>query len=178
MRSVKAALALVVLIGGLLLGGSIALAQTTPAGGAVQIMGVPAMNGGGHVLVTGAVGDYGQSYSVNKSGQSDQKGNYKLLKLQKGSILINTKQLSAALNNNNVGPTTWNNTTCSGTFAVTEPVPVVSGTKLYAGATGSLNVTVTFGIVLPLTKGKCNQNANPTSGGQVGTISGTGTLSF
>ena len=178
MRNVKAALAFVVLLGGLVLGSSVALAQTTPTGGAVQVLGIPNNNGGGHVVLTGAVGDYGSSASVNKSGQTDQKGNYKLLKLQKGSILINVNQLNTALNNNNAPPTTWNNSTCSGTFVVTAPVPVVSGTKLYTGVTGSVNITVQFSFVLPLTKGKCNQNANPTSGGQSGVIMGTGTVSF
>jgi hypothetical protein len=164
-----------VLVGALLLGSGAALGQT-PSGGAVQVWGTPGNNGGGSVLFTGAVADSGKSASVNSSAKPDKKGNYKLFTLKKGTILINGTQINAALNN--ASPTEFNSTTCSGSFTATAPVPIVSGTKLYAGISGTVNVTVTFAVVLPLTKGTCNMNTNANPIAQYGSIAGTGTVSF
>ena len=164
-----------VLVGALLLGSGAALGQT-PSGGAVQVWGTPGNNGGGSVLFTGAIADSGKSASVNASGEPTKNGNYKLLKLKKGTILINGTQLNAALNN--ASPTEFNSTTCSGSFTATAPVPIVSGTKAYAGISGTANITVTFAVVLPLTKGTCNTNTNANPIAQYGSIAGTGTVSF
>jgi len=166
-----------VLVGALLLGSGAALGQT-PSGGAVQVWGTPGNNGGGSVLFTGAVADSGKSANANSSGKPSKKGTYKLLTLKNGTILLNTTQLGKDLNNPNTPPTTFNSTTCSGSFAVTDPVPILSGTKAYAGISGTVNVTVTFAIVLPLTKGKCNTNTNANPIASYGSISGTGTVSF
>jgi hypothetical protein len=127
-------------------------------------------------VLTGAIADSGTSATVNSSGKPTKNGKYKLLVLKKGTILLNTTQLNAAVNNAN--PTTFNSTTCSGSFAGTAPVPTVSGTKAYAGISGSVNITVTFAIVLPLTKGKCNTNTNANPIAQYGSVSGSGTVSF
>jgi hypothetical protein len=70
-------------------------------------------------------------------------------------------------------------TTCSGYFPVTAPVPVVKGTKAYKGISGSVSVTLTFAVVIPLQKGKCNlSNSGPNPSAQYGSIAGTGTVSF
>jgi hypothetical protein len=140
------------------------------------VWGTPANNGGGSVLFTGAIADSGKSVSVNVSGKPSKNGKYKLLKLKKGAILINTAQLNTALNN--ASPTEFNSTTCSGSFAATATVPIVSGTEAYAGISGTANITVTFAIVLPLTNGKCNMNTNANPIAQYGSIVGTGTVSF
>ena len=58
---------------------------------------------------------------------------------------------------------------------VTDPVPVVSGTKAYAGISGTANITITFAIVLPLTNGKCNTNTKANPIAQYGAITGSGT---
>ena len=157
------------------MGEGIASAQPS-SGGAVQVWGTPSNGGGGPVVFTGAIADSGKSLSVNSSGKADKKGNYKLLELKKGSILINGTELNTALNN--ASPSAFNSTTCSGSFAATAPVPIVSGTKAYAGVSGSVNVTVTFAVVLPLTNGKCNMNTNANPIAQYGSIAGTGTVSF
>jgi hypothetical protein len=175
MRVAKTAVGVAVL-GSLLFSGASAFGATAPAGGTIQVWGTPNNNGGGAVVLTGAIADSGKSLSVNSAGKPSKKGTYKLLALKKGSILINVTQLNAALNNAN--PTTFNSTTCSGAFAATEPVPVVSGTKAYAGISGTVNITVTFAIVLPLTNGKCNTNTNANPIAQYGAIAGTGTVSF
>ena len=44
--------------------------------------------------------------------------------------------------------------------------------------TGTVKVTVTFAVVLPLPKGKCNPNTNANPIADYGSIIGTGTVSF
>jgi hypothetical protein len=171
----KAGLAAPVLLGGLFVGGAAAIGAS-PSGGTIQVWGTPANNGGGAVLVTGAVGDSGHSGNTNSSGTPSKKGTYTLLTLKKGTILLNTTQLLQATNNNSTPPTSMNSTTCSATFVVTDPVPVVSGTKAYAGVSGTINVTVSFAFIVPMKNGKCNFNANPI--GQYGSILGSGSVSF
>lgn len=176
LRVIKAAVALPVLLGGLFLGGMSALGAS-PSGGAIQVWGTPTNGGGGPVVLTGAIGDSGTSANANSSGTPSKNGTFKLLKLKKGTILLNTTQLNKE-NNANTPPTTFNSTTCSGTFVVTAPVPVVGGSKAYAGITGTVTVSVTFAIVLPLTKGKCNMNTNANPIAMYGSVSGSGTVSF
>ena len=156
--------------------GGVSALGASPSGGAIQVWGTPAMNGGGAVVVTGAVGDFGKSANANSSGAPSKKGTYKLLSLKKGTILLNTTQLGKDVNNNNLPPTSSNSTNCSATFVITDPVPVVSGTKAYAGISGTVNVTITFALVGPMKNGTCNMNANPIA--QYGSISGSGTVSF
>lgn len=176
-RTVQASLGIAVL-GSLLFVSTPAFAITDPAGGAIEVWGTPSLSsgGGGTIVLTGAIADSGKSVNVNSASKPDKKGGYKLLELKKGDILLNGTQISGALNS--AAPTDFNSTTCSGSFTATAPVPIVSGTKAYAGITGTTNITVTFAIVLPLTKGKCNPNtnANPIAG--YGSIAGTGTVSF
>jgi hypothetical protein len=174
-RIVKVGIAAVTLPVGLFAGGAAAFGQSTP-GGAVQVWGTTGNGGGGTVLLTGAVGDSGKASSVNASGTADKKGAYKLLTLKKGTILLNGTQLNAATNDPNTPPTSMNSTNCSATFVATEPVPVVSGTKAYAGISGSVNITVSFAFIEPMKNGKCNFNANPIA--QYGSIAGSGTVSF
>jgi len=175
-RVVKAALALPVLLGGLSLGGAAALGAS-PSGGAVQVWVTPTNTGsGGKVLITGVVGDFGTSQKANSSGQPSKNGNYQKLLLKKGTILVNSTQFNAGLNNTNPP---LNNTNCSTTFTFSAPVPIVSGTGAYMGITGSFNLTAQFGAILPKTKsGSCNasNNANPVA--QYTSVIGSGTVSF
>jgi hypothetical protein len=154
-------------------------ASSTPAGGAIQVWGTPASNGGGTTLITGAVADSGTSAHANSSGDPSKKGTYTLLVLKKGTILVNTTQLNKDENNASPTASTFNMTTCSGYIPVTAPVPVVKGTKAYKGISGSVSVTLTFAFVIPLEKGKCNlSNNGPNPSAQYGSIAGTGTVSF
>jgi hypothetical protein len=175
LQAIKAAVALPVLLGGLFLGGVSALGAS-PSGGAVQVWGTPANGGGGPVVLTGAIGDFGKSANANSSGTPSKNGTYKLLNLKKGTILLNTTQLGKDVNNNNTPPTSSNSTTCSATFVITDPVPIAGGSKAYAGISGTLNITISFAIVGPMKNGKCNMNANPIA--MYGSISGSGTVSF
>jgi len=175
MRVAKTALGAAVLCGGLLFGGAAAFAQT-PSGGAIQVWATATPNGGGSVLLTGAIADSGKSANVNSSGKPTKNGSYTLLELKKGTILLNSTQLDTAMNNAN--PTSFNTTTCSGSLAGTEPVPIVSGTKAYAGISGTVNVTLTIALILPLTNGKCDMSTNANPVAQYGSVTGSGTVSL
>ncbi len=177
MRVAKSALGVAVLCGGLLFGGAAAFGQTR-SGGAIQVWGTPANNGGrggAFILFTGAVADSGKGTPANASGKPVKKGAFNLVVLKKGTILLDPTQLRAGINN--TSPTPFDSTTCSGVYAATAPVPIVSGTKAYAGISGTANVTLTMAAVLQLTNGKCDMN-NPNTIAQYGSIVGSGTVSF
>jgi hypothetical protein len=155
-----------------------ALGAAARTGGAVQVFVTPSANGGsggGTFLITGAIADYGKTVKVNSAGKADKKGTDSDLVLKKGTILVDVAQVNTAINNAN--PTNYDATTCSASFVVTAPVPIISGTKAYVGISGSVNVTETLAFILPFTKsGKCNTNANPVDAWA--TVTGAGTVSF
>ena len=162
---------------GSLLFSSPAFGAAAPTGGAIQVFVTPTATGGGGgtVLITGAIADYGKTVKSNSAGKADKKGTDSDLVLKKGTILVDVAQVNAAINNAN--PTEYDATTCSASFVVTAPVPIVSGTKAYAGISGSVTVTETLAFILPFTKsGKCNTNANPVDAWA--TVTGAGTVSF
>jgi hypothetical protein len=179
-RLIKAAVAGLALGGGVLIGG--AADAATPVSGPTQLWAsLGAGNGNGFkVIFTGAVGDSGVSYGATANGKRTSKQNpgYRLFILKKGTIFFNTQKIDAASNNNSAPPTTANATTCSATFVVTDPVTAISGTKAYAGITGTMNVTISYAFVQPLTKGKCNMNSNAQPSAAIGMVTGTGTLSY
>ena len=179
-RLIKAVAGLLVLAGCLSLGGATANGAT-PVSGAVQLWGN--LGGGGSsfkAVFTGAIGDSGLSIGATAQGKPSKKQNpgYRLFILKKGTIFFNTKQIDAAQSNNNAPPTTENNTTCSFTFVTTDPATIISGTKAYAGITGSLNVTISFAAVLPLKNGKCNPNTNANPTATIGSVTANGTVSY
>ena len=178
LRVAKTALGAIVL-GSVLLSGASTLAAATPAGGTLKVFITPSTSGkgGGTALLTGAVGDYGKSNKANSAGKPDKNGKYNQLVLKKGTILVDRRQLVAA--QNSAQPTDFNSATCSASLAVTAPVPIVSGTKAYAGITGSVTVTETVAFIGPLTKsGQCDTSANANPVAEWGTVLGSGTVSF
>lgn len=179
-RFIKAVAGLLVLAGGLSLGAATASAAT-PVSGQAQLWGSLSNGGSGFkALFTGAIGDSGLSISATAQGKPSKKQNtgYRLFVLKKGTIFFNTKQIDAAENNNNTPPTTQNSTTCSFTFVTTDPVTIISGTKAYAGITGSFNVTISYAAVLPLKNGKCNPNGNANPTATIGSVTATGMVSY
>ncbi len=73
--------------------------------------------------------------------------------------------------------------TCSFTFIGTGPVTLFNGTGLYAGVSGTVNVTITFAGVSPFFasgphKGTCNMSNNAPTFGQYSSITGVGTVKF
>jgi hypothetical protein len=181
MRLAKTALGLAVL-GSLLLSGASAFGATTPTGGTINVFVTPTLNGSeGTIVITGAIGDYGKTVNANSAGKPAKKGSYELLDLKKGTILVNATQFNAATNN---ASPTFSAVTCSGSFLASAPAQIVSGTKAYAGITGSVTLTATYGFVGPFfksgsKKGQCNTSNNaPTPPGFFVSITGSGTVSF
>lgn len=162
------------------IGAAVAVATTsTPPGGSFRVFGVSAgTGGGGTVLITGAIGDHGKTQSVTKAGKVSSNGNYVRLTMTRGNILLNAAKLNAAVGHA-FGLTKFNSTTCSFSVSVSSSLPIVSGTGLYATASGSAHVTISAGFLAPrLKNGKCNESnsAAPTASQQI--VSGTGTVSF
>jgi hypothetical protein len=162
------------------IGAAVAAATTsTPAGGTFHVFGVSSgQGGGGKVLITGAIGDHGKSQSVTKTGKPSSNGSYVKLAMTQGNIMLNQSKLKAAVNHafNNV---VVNPSTCSTAVSASGTLPIVSGTGLYATASGSAHITVSVGFIFPrLTSGKCNESnsATPTASQQI--VYGTGTVSF
>jgi hypothetical protein len=181
LRIAKTALGVAVL-GSLLFSGASAFGASAPAGGTIKVFVTPTGNGsGGTIVITGAVGDYGKTFNANSAGKPEKKGGYEQLVLKKGTILVNGTQFNAATNN--ASPTDLSAVTCSGTVVASAPAPIVSGTKAYAGITGSVTLTATYGFVGPFytsgsKKGQCNTSGNGTPPGFFASITGSGTVSF
>lgn len=152
-------------------------ASAAPSG-AIGVWVTPNANGGGgKVVLTGAIADYGTLKPATSSGATSKNtnSNYKLLVLSKGTILVNGSQLNQAANN--VQPTV-NTTNCSLSASVSAPVQIVSGTGAYSGVTGTVNLTEVFAGIAPRkANGSCNENANPKPGAQFGSVTRLGTVS-
>lgn len=127
----------------LVAGASVAFAGSspTPAGGAVQMLVQPgASQGQGKIIFTGAVGDYGSSSPTLSSG----KQKIGIATLTKGTIKIDLTAISAKVNSANP---MIDAATCSGWLSESAAAPVLSGTGLYAGIHGTLQITETFGFI-------------------------------
>jgi hypothetical protein len=173
-RSVK------VLVGGSILAAALLIASppvfASTSGGKIQIWVTPnpSNNGGGTVLITGAVGDYGTAQEVNAAGKPDSKGKYREVKLTKGTILFNLTAYQAAQNS---AKFVFNTSTCTGYSSSGAPIQFVSGTGAYLGIKGSATLNSEIALILPKKKnGSCNENANPLS--SYSSVYGSGTVSF
>jgi hypothetical protein len=164
--------------------GSVAIgAPGTPAGGSIHVFGSsPGTGGGGKVLVTGAIGDHGSTKSADKSGRPDANGSYVKLTLTKGTIELNKTKLDAKISHA-FGSAVLNSATCSFAVIASSALPIVNGTGLYKGISGSVGITLSLGLILPryasgAHAGQCNQSnaAQPSASLQV--VDGTGTVSF
>ncbi len=179
MRVAKTALG-VAILGGLLLGGASAAGATAPAGGAIRVFVTPGNGAGGTIVITGAIGDFGTTLSVDKNGKVNANGNYGKITLKKGTFVVNLTTLNAA--GNNAQPTI-NATTCSGYLTVSEPITLFGGTGLYKGIAGTVKITETYAIVLPrftsgAKKGQCNESNSAQPIAQYSAVIGSGTVRF
>jgi hypothetical protein len=160
-----------------------AAATTTPAAGIADFFITPGSGGGGTIVVTGAIGDYGKvTPMMDKNGKTDKKGNYGKMILKKGTIEADLTMFVAKEQSLGSG-SSINTATCSMTASATAPVTLFNGTGLYKGITGTVNLTVTFAVVLPRytsgkNKGQCNESSNANPVAQSGTIAGSGNVSF
>ena len=170
-------------LGSVLLGGSPAFAATAlsaPAGGSVKLFATPSDGLHATILMTGAIGDYGNALTIDKNGRPDPNGSYVKVTLQKGGFEINSTTLNAKANK---AQPTFNTATCSAALSVAGPVTLFNGTGLYTGVAGTLTVNETAAFILPRytsgkNKGKCNTSNNAQPVKQYASIIGTGTLSF
>jgi hypothetical protein len=130
------------------------------------------------ILITGAIGDYGKTLTIDKNGKTDSNGNYTKITLQKGTFELNSMTLNAKADSSL--PTLYK-ATCSAQLSVTGPVTPFDGTDLYKGITGTLNITETYAFIAPLStsgenKGHCDLSARPIS--EYSSITGSGVVSF
>ena len=82
-----------------------------------------------------------------------------------------------------VKPTVLSGTTCSFGFTATGPITLSDGTGAYAGISGTIVTTLTFGGDGPFytsgaKKGKCNMSNNAQPLAQFGSAVGRGTIKF
>lgn len=180
MRGARAVVGAVLLGSVLFLGGGTSAGASPPAGGSVKLFATPEDNSSLHttVLFTGAIGDYGQALTINKNGTANANGNYVKVTLKHGTFEINSSALNAKANQTQPAV---NNTTCSAALSVTGPVSLFNGTGLYAGISGTLNITETFAFItarIPsgTDKGKCNDSARPIA--PYASITGSGKVKF
>jgi hypothetical protein len=181
MKAVKATLT-VAMLGCVLLGASAAFgssATTTPIAGTIHVFGAQqGLSRNSAIVITGAIGDFGKTFSIDKNGTTDPNGDYLKFMLQHGTFEANTVALGNTLAK--VRPTVYN-TTCSGQFVGRSPVALFDGTGRYAGITGTVNMTVTGAYILPRyksgkKKGQCNENTEPI--GVYASNTGSGKVSF
>jgi hypothetical protein len=127
--------------------GATSAAKTSAADGTVHFIGDSKNSDGPDftVILTGAIGDYGQAVTVLPNGRIDPEHTSELrLGLQKGSFRLSIVSLHRELRS---ADNRWvANRTCSFHLSVTAAAPVVpgSGTGLYRGISGSFNLTVTI----------------------------------
>jgi hypothetical protein len=128
------------------------------------------------VILTGAIGDWGQAVTVHPDGTIDPQHTGELrLELQKGSFRLGFASLHKKIIRA-YSPWPSNKSTCSGSVSFTVVIPVVagSGTGAYRGISGSFTVTVTIDEVD--VKPVCNGTSAFLA--QVALIAGPGTVSF
>jgi hypothetical protein len=179
MRVAKVALAAAALATMLIIG-SVASAASKPAGGRIQVFVSQQKGARANILITGAIGDYGKTISVDKNGKVDENGDFQKVNLKKGTFEVDATALDKKLSRS--GPKV-NSATCSLLFSGTARTTVFKGTGLYKGIRGSVKITVAFAAIAPRFgsgphKGQCNfaQNVRPLS--QYQSITGVGNVSF
>jgi hypothetical protein len=160
-----------------------AATSSTPAGGSIHVFGTsPGTGGGGKVVLTGAIGDHGTSRTVNKAGKPESNGSYVKLILTQGTILLNKSKLDAKIGRA-LGSAVVNSATCSVAVAASAPLPAVGGTGLYMGISGTAQITVSVGFVLPrhtsgAHAGQCNESNSAQPAASLELVYGTGTVNF
>jgi hypothetical protein len=176
------AIAGIVILAALASGGSAFASRVadTPAGGGVYIHATGSNGPAGTIIVTGAIGDYGKTLSINKNGKTDNNGNFVRITLRQGTFEVDATALNARESHTQA---LINKTTCSIHFTGTAPVTLFNGTGLYKGIKGKVLITVSFGGVGPrygsgAHKGQCNFGRNTPPLAQYASITGPGTVSF
>ena len=182
-RGICATVMAAVVCGGLL--GGAATAASAAASGTVKVFVTPnnttTPKHPGKVMLTGAIGDYGTVISATAAGKptatKKKKTPYRLLRLKKGTILVNISTFQSKLTGAFSSPSGFNSTTCSQSIDVSGAVSVVSGTGAYAGITGSLVMTGQFAGITRRTKsGACTTKTTTPAAATYSSIIGSGTV--
>lgn len=131
----------------------------------------------GKILLTGAIGDYGTVTSTNAAGKPTKNGDFRLLKLKKGTIVVNITSFQQQLGNAFSSPAALDGTTCSMAVSASGPITIVSGSKSYAGITGSFTMTGVFGGLAARTKhGGCTTKTTAPPVATFLMLTGSGTV--
>lgn len=131
----------------------------------------------GKVLLTGAIGDYGTVTSINATGKATKNGEYRLLKLKKGTIVVNITSFQQKLSSAFSSPTALDTATCSLAVSASAPVDIARGSKSYAGITGSFTMTGVFAGITPRAKsGGCTTKTTTPPVATYAMITGSGTV--
>jgi hypothetical protein len=155
--------------------GSVALAASTPQGGKIRVFVTNTSATKGKILITGAIGDYGTTVSQDANGKVDPNGAFEKVTLKQGGFIVNATALNKKINSSKPA---INKANCSVVVSGTGPVTIGNGTGAYAGITGKVAITVTFGGILPKTAKGCNFGNNAKLSGSYQSITGTGSVSF
>jgi hypothetical protein len=101
------------------------------------------------VLLTGAVGDFGEAVRSYASGTTDSEYNRLVLSLSRGSFQLGIASLESKLNAAFSGNFPSDTATCSGIVTITGSAPIVegSGTRAYRGLSGTFTLTITINEV-------------------------------
>jgi hypothetical protein len=155
--------------------GSAAVAASTPQGGKIRVFVTNTSPTKGHIVITGAIGDYGTTVSQDANGKPNPNGNFEKVTLKQGGFIVNGTGLNKKIGS---AKPTINKTNCSFALTASGPVTVGNGTGAYAGISGKVTITVTFAAIAPKTASGCNFKTNPPAAGQYQSITGTGSVSF
>jgi hypothetical protein len=136
---------------------------------------LPKGQGNGKILITGAIGDYGATHKASSGGKT-----LATATLKKGTITFDLTAITTKVNHATL---TFDKATCSASFTESAPVPVVSGTGLYAGIHGTVRLTESFGFIGSTyksgsKKGQCNLSNSAPTVAQMGEVYGDSTISF
>lgn len=182
-RGICATVMAAMVFGGLL-GGAVTAASAA-TNGTVKVFVTPnnttAPKHPGKVMLTGAIGDYGTVINATSAGKptatKKKKTPYRLLRLKKGTILVNISTFQSKLTAAFSSPSGFNTSTCSQAVDVNGAISVVSGTGAYSGITGSFVMTGHFAGVTRRTKsGSCTTKTTTPAAATYSSIIGSGTV--
>lgn len=185
-RGICAVLTAAVVFGGLL--GAAATAASASTSGTAKVFVTPnsttTPKHPGKVIFTGAIGDYGTVINATSAGKptatKNSKSAYRLLKLKKGTILVDIATFKSKLTGAFAGSSSgFNSTTCSQSVAASGSISVVSGTGAYAGITGSFVLTAHIAGITKRTKsGGCTTKTTSAPVATYESIIGSGTVTI
>ncbi len=181
MRAVKVALGAAVLAS-LLVVASVALAASAPLPGKINVYVTPKPDnsGAGTIVITGAIGDYGKTQSIDKNGKTDPNGEFQKVTLQRGTFTVDATALGKKLA---TAPMHVNAATCSANFSVSASASLSQGTGHYLGIGGRLKLTATFAGIAGryksgAKKGQCNFSDSAPPVAQYTSVIGSGPVTF